>query len=109
MLINKENLIKAGYSEFQSVLNGNNDFYLYSYQKKVLDEIGVKYFINLNFFDMTEINEKLGIQFSSEVQFNLQNEFTFDVHGHYNKELTISELEMFYENIWKNMNCKYYE
>lgn len=109
MIINQKNLIKAGYKLFDNFLNKNNDSYLKSYQKEFRDEKGVKYFVTVDFYNLKDINSNLGIQFQTHVQFTLENEFTFDVEGLNNQQITIDELEAFYEKIWNKMNCKYYD
>lgn len=109
MVINQENLIKSGYSQFESCLNKDNEMYLKSYQKKIVDEKGIKYFITIDFYDLSTVNKTLGIQFQTHVQFNSKSGFTFDVSGLNDKKITIAELEAFYEKVWSNMDCEYYE
>lgn len=109
MIINQENLVKAGYSQFKSGLNQHNDTYLESYQKSIRDDKGIKYFITIDFYDLSKYNDKLRVRFQTGTQFNLNNGFTFNVDGLNNDKITITELEIFYEKIWSDMNCKYYE
>lgn len=108
MLINQENLIKAGYKQFNSYLNQSRT-YLASYQKKVRDENGIKYYITIAFYDLRELDKTAGIQFQAEAQFCLKDGFTFEVSGFDNKEITIEELESFYGKIWDGMDCEYQE
>lgn len=111
MIINEENLVKAGYISVNNMLNKHKfyDYYLKSYQKSIKDNKGIKYFITIDFYDLSKLNTDVGIQFQTQVQFNSENGFTFNVDGFNDKEITIEALEDFYEKIWSTLKCRYYE
>lgn len=108
MTINKENLLNADYKIFKNGLFMNDETYLMSFEKRFDDEKGKKYFIHLNCRDFSNYNNKLGIRYDSEVQFNTDGE-TFNVNYFINDDTTIEQMEKFYENLWETLKCDYYE
>lgn len=78
-------------------------------QKCIEDQYGnKKYFINIDLFSHYTHREEL--RFSAEVQFyNRNNEVSFNCTFMETNNKTIEEVEYFFENVWKNMCCGYYD
>jgi len=118
----EENLIKLGYKTFQNRFSKSQhpESYIKSYQKRIDDDIGKKYFLTLHeHYD--EFNKKYNgnrSNFRTDCQFyivkNQDKEDTFNVdYFLYNnpeyEQTYIEEMEEFYENLWNKLGCRYYE
>ena len=98
----------AGYKQFTQ-----RNIWQYTsigWQKCFRDEKGKKYYITIAEYDNSQfpnIKEICGdYSFQPETQFE-SNGTTFDVQMH--RPDSIEQMEEFFENLWKSMNCNYYE
>jgi hypothetical protein len=109
--ITKELLIDRGYKEFVSGYERNTEEYVASYQKRFDDNQGIKYFITFDMYDFSCIRSDLGISFTCKVQFNTRddNKPTFDVSYLVEVDTKIEDVEKFFDMMWVNMKCGYYE
>jgi len=111
MLVNKENLLNAGYKIYASPTSRNEPHYIESFEKRFDDEHGKKYFIHLDCWDLRSLAKfKKDVDFGAKTQFNNENGETFDVSYFVRTgETTIEDVEKFFENMWVKMECAYYE
>lgn len=108
MLITKENLLKSGYRAYKTNIKTNNECYVESYEKRFDDEKGKKYFIHYDCYDNRRLSKHITkIDFQAKAQFNTNKE-TFNITYLINNT-TIEDVEQFFEEIFKKMNCKHYE
>lgn len=107
-MITQQDLIAAGFKKF----NQKNiwKFTETAWQKRFDDAKGKKYFITIAEYDNSMFPQLLEHRgqytFTPETQFEA-NGVTFDVQMHSPK--SIQEMLDFFESIWKNMSCDYYE
>lgn len=113
-MITIETLLTHGFSRFVDSLKKEKQGtgYVESYQLKVQDEKGAKYFINVDVWDHRKILphvKELG--FEAHTQFNgLSDEKNaFNVQLFIEPSTTIEYLLNFFETIFQQMNCDYYE
>jgi len=111
MLVNKENLLNAGYKIYTSPISKNESHYVESFEKRFEDEQGKKYFIHLDCWDLRKLVKfKEDVDFGAKVQFDNDKGETFDVSYFITSgRTTIEEVERFFENMWVKMECSYYE
>lgn len=110
-MITEEVLLRNGYKKFDNDWRKrlNPDTYIYSYQKRLDNETGKKYFITLNLDDYFKIALHYDKAWSVSVQFYLSEEETFNVEYFVYNHTTIQMVEDFYEKMWNAMGCGYYE
>lgn len=95
--MDRQTLISAGYKQFQDNLNGS----AYGMQKRVTNDLGTKYFINI--YAYAHNGE---IAFQPEVQFSEGEYPTTDVTLH-SQDLEI--VESLFEQLWCELGMPYYE
>lgn len=107
MLTNND-LIAAGYKPFtqRNLKEFTNSFY----QKRFDDENGKKYFITVAEYDNSKyLKEYINLSefsYEADCQF-VSNGVTFNVDM-LNPE-SIQQMEEFFEKMWYNLGCEYYE
>lgn len=107
-VITQEQLKLAGYKPFtqRNLKEFTNSFW----QKRFDDTKGKKYFITIAEYDNSNYKELFKLRgkysFQPETQFE-SNGVTFDVQMHAPK--CIEEMEAFFEKMWYNLSCDYYE
>lgn len=105
-----------GYTQYVNRMSADQNaslpgFYLGSVQRKITDRFGIRYFININMFNMDVLSlPRPGdpLSCSVEVQFNRDND------GKEVVDVTIQhrnfdETEGFLHRMWASMNFGYYE
>ena len=104
-MITKEQLIAAGYKPF---MQRNIKEYTESfYQKRFDDDKGKKYFITIAEYDFISYPQvPYDFIYQPEGQFT-SNGVTFDVTM-LGPE-TVEQMEQFFEKMWYNLGCDYYE
>jgi len=107
-LVNVENLQAHGYKPYSQ---GNlkqkfADSYIGSFQKRIDDQEGKKYFINVNqfTFDLPIMNKET---YDFSCQFTNRDGKHVNVSLHWEPTMTISYIESFYEEMWQNMKFDY--
>jgi hypothetical protein len=112
--INKDFLLKAeerGYKPYVDHLkadrNKTSDFYLGSVQKCIRDEKGIKFFVNIDMFDIGYLGVP-GLSVSAEIQYNSHSDDKpfVDVRRAVDD---LDETEAFFDHMWKVMKFDYYE
>lgn len=109
-MITKSILEDNDYKEFKSITKDNNIFY----QKCIKDELGKKYFININYFNIELENGKNHNGWEIKVQFqNIiinKKEITKNVtYFGLPEDIKIEELEELIEKDWKSLGKPYYQ
>lgn len=98
-------LIKRGYKRFNP--SDFDDWATDLFQKRIDDENGKKYFINIyKSKPIQSINYP--IKYSGRMQFN-KSPFTFDVNIFHVEKDNIDIFEQQVEDIWFRMGMQYYE
>lgn len=95
--MDKQRLINAGYIEFKDPLN-NSD---YGMQKRIRDENGTKYFINIYAYSY---NGK--VSFQPEIQYSQGKNPTMNVML-FSEDLNVTE--GMFEALWNFLDKPYYE
>lgn len=113
-MINSSLLIDNGYGKFTGAMKFDKDSTcIASYQKGIQDENGVKFYIDLNEYDLSHILPASALpkhQFSATVQFVTDDTFgnRFDAGLHVDAEnMSIQDVEAFYDKLWGAMSCSY--
>ena len=105
-MITKAKLLKEGYKEYDA---NDRAFHSRLYQKCIRTRNVKKYFIDVYYYEIIEMNLKGVCPFEAKVQFNTNTSNTFDVALHVNNKTTIREIEAFFAEVYKKMNCEPYE
>lgn len=115
-MIDAESLDAAGYKKFPGGPGNRSDGYHALWQKTVKDENGVRYFISVREWRLTDVLPGYSGEspsFEPRVQFKRPDgggkEQVFDVVLHGRKDMTIGEVEAFYAKQWQDNGCSYYE
>lgn len=117
MDINRYNLLSKGYKQFHSAFESNRypEYYLGSFQKRFDDKIGKRYYITLHALKDLKPDRTI---FAADCQFRIKKQkrdITFNAELHLNTNpdyppvTQLEEMESFYEKLWNDMNCSYYE
>lgn len=101
-------LVKSGYTLFQCSLHRHTPGYKGTYQKYVTDDGGKKYFINVEVMNIPQLNQR-GDNLEVHVQLNNKEVGTFNIEVLSCQNKTLSAIEAWIENQWKNNSCLYYE
>lgn len=106
-MITKEALLAAGYKPFKSRLKQYTD---QGYQKRFDDEHGKRYFITVWEYD----NRPFKHNCPQLNDFNYAPDSQFEIGTiAFNVEMltpeSVEEMEAFFERIWVQMGCDYYE
>lgn len=108
--ITDEKILQAGYTEYDpSPIHG--ECVTKFFQKCVSDEVGKKYYIDIERWDFPPhpyTNKPIPTSYEFKVQLNTEDDRVMDLtlfsHG-----WTIENAEAFVEEMWQKMNLKYYE
>lgn len=99
----RDDIFKAGYRQYASYESGSSA----TFQKKVVDTNGVKYFININEYDFSEFSnypKSLNpLQYSMEARLYKDNT-DFDIVVHVREE-TLEQAEQLIEKAWTSLGC----
>jgi hypothetical protein len=111
MLISTENLRADNYKQFINDSKTAIGSYTCSYQKRFDDSDGIRYFITVNVYNPFYTSNPENIHFEATCNFNgMSNKIaTFDVLYFVKTGATLEEMESFFNNMWVNMKCDYYE
>jgi hypothetical protein len=108
-MITTQQLIDAGYRKYTG--QTEKQFSNVMYQKRVDDELGKKYFINVSEWD----NHEYRLRYSDMLDFSYEAgaQLTDDLGTVFNVELlcpdNIKSVEAFFEGLWVSKRCEYYE
>lgn len=107
-MLTKDQLLASGYKPFSQ--RNLKQFTSQFYQKRFDDSVGKKYFITIAEYNNREHQDRIpqlkDFSYSSESQFEIGT-ITFNV-----EMLTpesVEEMEAFFERMWVQMGCDYYE
>lgn len=107
-----DDLIAAGYMKFFDSQKARSlgDWYQTSYQRRVMDAVGTRYFITISHSLITMPGHETRESFEASNQFTLggENGQTFEVTMLYHNE-TREQMEKFFHDLWTNMRLDYYE
>jgi hypothetical protein len=108
-------LEKAGYRWFPDNWKGS----LRGFQKKFVDEFGIKYFITGYHYNLSKMipDAPNGERYNFDCQFELPSGATIDlgysasfIPNKYNHPVhTLAQVEEFYDDFWEANTCEYYE
>lgn len=104
MIINQQNLEKAGYKWYSN----NRQNITASYQKRFDAENGKKYFVHVDCWDFSAYGKNC-LECSAHAQFVTDKDETFNIGYFVTDTTTVEEMEAFFKKLWNAMNCKYYE
>jgi hypothetical protein len=111
MKLTEKKFIEAGYKRYDQNWLNNCDYLL---QKKVTDEEGVKYFVNIYVYIWTDkpwyregIDKK--IAFEPEVQFERSKYDTMNITLLIDDVTDVQEIEDTFENLWVSVGKPYYD
>ena len=110
----EDQLLAEGFQRYKDSTVRDKQCYEESYQLRMLDDKGVKYFINIDLYDFSKadwhhnlpshlLDDLQGVY---EVQFHLEGGNTFDVS--YPVE-SVKEPIAFFDKMFYSMDCVYYE
>ncbi|SFF17091.1 hypothetical protein [Methylobacterium sp. yr596] len=80
-----------------------------SQQKRVTDERGTRYFINVDLYDFTVAQLQAGRSAGAHVQFSTVDEMGAVCDVSRSVEGSIEEVEHFFADLWSRMGWGYYE
>lgn len=92
-----------------------------AYQKKYVDGKGTKYFITCYEYDYSEFRDHgrphpKSWEFDGQFDLRDGRSFNFQTVGWFffptewgHKTCTIEDVEIFFENMWRNMSCRHYD
>lgn len=110
-MITSKQLVLNGYKRFPTN-DINHPLAVCGYQKRITDDTGTKYFINVyeyNFEDIANYPKSNKISYQFEEQFRLPNDENVKVTYLYNETRSLVDIEEWFESIWLKLNCSYYE
>lgn len=109
--ISEKDLIDNGYYEINRNDIIHSELVEKAYQKRVIDNIGIKYYIEcLKYKQMkhpTTDEDLLFFQYEFNIQLHNQNDKPINLTMF--NGWSIKEVEDFVENVFKTQNCLYYE
>jgi hypothetical protein len=109
-MITLEKLKAAGYVQFSMGVSG---YALFLMDKRIEDEVGIKYSIHIDVFPAYPNQEPGTYNFRPQAQFNgmkdLSDRATANMIYLTDKDTTIEDVEKFFEEAWVFMGCPYYE
>lgn len=109
--ISEKDLIDNGYYEINKNDLLCSEFVEKAYQKKVVDNIGIKYYIECFKYKQLKHpitgDDLLFFQYKFDIQLHNENDKTIDLQ--LCNGWSIKEVEDFVENVFKTQNCLYYE
>jgi acetylornithine deacetylase/succinyl-diaminopimelate desuccinylase-like protein len=111
-MLKVSDLLDSGYIKYENSLNQDyKPNYLGSYQKFIRDNQGKKYSINISHWDMSSITKKENDEkFDASSQFNtIAGERTFNMDLHIRDNMSLEDVEEFFETAWRSMKADYYE
>ena len=109
-MLTPEILLAAGYKPFTDHFSRHNlgDWYRGSFQKRVTDDVGTRYFISIVHGVMPEHGgNPTRLFFTPDAQFT-RGDVTFDVKMHVRYH-DLPAVEGFFEEMWTSMKIDYYE
>jgi len=114
----KDDFEAAGYRPYSDSMKGRGEenilpserMYQGSMQKRVVDEFGTRYFVNVDFYDFSRVRpaSQASRSLSAHVQFSILNEMrrVVNVEG---VDGSPAEIEEFFANLWSQMQWGHYE
>lgn len=100
-MITDKLLLEKGYKEYKSFWSYSD----LSFQKKIRNEKGqTKYYINIHKYEHNDSPNKYEV----DLQFE-KDKYIMDIRLININEMTLEEIEIEVENIWCNLDCKYYD
>jgi len=110
----KEQLLSEGFQRYKDSTVRDKQCYEESYQLRMLDDKGVKYFINIDLYDYRKADWHHNLpspllddlQGTYQVQFNTREDHVFDVDFTAN---TPKHAIAFFDKMFYSMGCSYYE
>lgn len=111
-MLTLEALEAAGYKKYSNTLS---QYSLFGMQKRIEDQFGTRYFINVEVFgpyphqDPTTYNFDTTVQFVDCDHFEVGKKPTINMMYLDDKDTTIEDIEKFYERAWEFLGFPYYE
>jgi hypothetical protein len=96
----------AGYKPYHDFIKGRPEdrFYKGSWQRRIIDDRGTRYFINVNLYEFDGTRAA-----SAEVQFHTLDDREGDAINIDRRVNAIPEIEAFFAEVWEKLGCGYYE
>lgn len=105
-------LLSAGYKKYVSESTRTFKSTNTMYQKKVKDDVGVKYFINVYEYKFIDRDNKKYLSYQSEVQFNgelPEDSLVTNTIEVILFERNLTKVEATFENMWETLKLGYEE
>ena len=103
----EQSLLDNGYKIFSQNINSA----IRGFQKRIIDDTGVKYFVTIYHYNHAEQLGRDDIpkedSYTSESQFTFQ-EATSDL-SYWEKDISLEDIENFFSSFWESMKPDYYE
>jgi hypothetical protein len=111
----EQDIIESGWKKFKSAVHRRERFYIESFQAKITDEKGIRYFINCDKFDYKHDDKftyVFNMQFKNKKSQHVNIEtcqwhFYEDKYNNYVSTLT--DVYILAEDIWESLGADYYE
>jgi hypothetical protein len=113
MTVTIDALLAAGYRKFHDTFERQKmgDWYRASYQKRVTDQYGTRYFITINHSVMPAralLGQSETNMFTPSHQFR-RDGITFNVSMQWDSVIDPDQVEAFFADLWEKMRLDYYE
>lgn len=112
--MNPQDFVKAGYSRYIDQFKAKPDLkldpYQGTYQKKFRDEVGVRYVLNIEFWNFKgTLGPKIGLenQFHSWMQFDNASGDRIQIELFNKKDRKLADVEFWAENSWIALSGKH--
>ncbi|MTH94866.1 hypothetical protein [Roseibium sp. RKSG952] len=111
MTITSAILENAGYRQYNrsGTHVAGRDGFVALWQKRITDELGIRYFVNFTEWDFSYLLKKpVARSMWANVQFNLKDDAVSDV-SHSIANYSLEEVEGFFEKMWVEFGFEYYD
>lgn len=107
-MLTLEALEAAGYKKYSNTLS---QYSLFGMQKRIEDQFGTKYFINVEVFGPYPHQDPTIYNFDTTVQFTDDDDIKPTINMTYidDADTTIEDIEKFFERAWEFLGFPYYE
>jgi hypothetical protein len=79
------------------------------FQRAVEDEIGIRYYINIFFYDFSRFNHPTGYGITAEIHTKTPYDDTVFFKMSVEDRHVIADVEGFFDQAWAALNCQHYE
>jgi hypothetical protein len=111
MAFTAEDLLVAGYKRYHDSMEASKmgDWYQASYQKRIVDERGTRYFITVTHNHMRAIRDHAETHFFTPSNQFSSGDRTINIQMQPRPTDTVADVETFFADLWVTMRLDYYE